>query len=405
MKILIISQYFWPEIFKITDLAIGLKERGHEVTVLTGKPNYPAGIFFPGYTFFNKRIEYYNGIKIVRSPLIRRGSGSGLRLFLNYFSFAFFASFSAVFRLQKKNDVIFVYEPSPITVGLPAVFYKFFSKAPLIFWVQDLWPESLTAAGNINSSVVLNLIESLVKYIYKHSDIILISSKSFRQSIVEKGINSNKIVYLPNWAENIFNSVADKDLDICKLFPVGGFYILFAGNVGDAQDFDSIVKAVELTKHYKNIHWIIVGDGRKKTWVEQQKNEMKLENLHLIGRYPMEKMPNFFREADILLVTLKNEKIFSMTVPAKIQSYLACGKPILAMINGDGADIINESKAGFAINAGEYEKLAEKVIEMYNMPKERLDSMALSGKEFYHLNFDRKVLIDNVVDLIKPCYS
>jgi colanic acid biosynthesis glycosyl transferase WcaI len=170
LKILIITQYFWPESFKINDLALSLKERGFEVTVLTGKPNYPNGRFYKGYNFFNRRTEDYSGIKVVRSPLITRGNCSGVRLFINYISFALFASFTAAFRLQKSQDIVFVYEHSPITVGIPALFFKLFSKAPVLFWIQDLWPESLIAAGNMNSKIVLNTTEKLVKLIYRKSD-------------------------------------------------------------------------------------------------------------------------------------------------------------------------------------------------------------------------------------------
>jgi len=401
MKILIVTQYFWPENFKINDFALALKSLNHEVTILTGRPNYPEGKFFNGYTFFNKRKEDYEGIKVIRSWMFSRGKSTGIRLFMNYISFAFFASVSAIIWLKKTNDIIFVYEPSPVTVGIPAVVYKFFSKAPMFFWVQDLWPESVTAAGNVNSKALLKIIERIVKYIYRKSDVIFITSKSFRRSITEKGIDDKKIRYLPNWAEEIFTGHVEKNEEICKLLPVKGFKIIFAGNVGDAQDFESIIKAADLTKDHFDIHWIIIGDGRKKSWVEQQIKYHDLKNIHLLGKYPVSLMPCFFKEADVLLVTLKNEHIFSLTVPAKIQSYLACGKPVLAMINGDGAEIINESKAGFSMNAGNYKKLALKAVEMSTMPKEHLESMGLAGKEYYMKNFNRKKLIDNVLDIFK----
>ena len=399
MKILIISQYFWPENFKINDLALGLNERGNEVTILTGKPNYPEGKFYPGYNFINRKVEYYHGVKVIRSPLISRGSCSGVRLFINYISFAIFASFAAVFRLSKTADVIFVYEPSPITVGIPALFYKLFSKAPLFFWIQDLWPESLIAAGNMNSKLILKLTEWLVKLIYRKSDVIFISSRNFKQSIIEKGVNSEKIFYLPNWAEEVYIKTVEKDEEVVKSLPPIGFKIMFAGNIGEAQDFESIINAADRTKDYEDIYWIIIGDGRKKNWVEQEIRNRKLSNVHLLGKYPMNIMPVFFREADAMLVSLKDEMIFGLTVPAKIQSYLACGKPILAMMNGEGANIIRESKSGYAVNAGDFNALADRVIEMYNMPKSDLDLMAKASKEFYLNNFDRKDLIDKLMSV------
>jgi colanic acid biosynthesis glycosyl transferase WcaI len=403
MKILIVTQYFWPENFKINDLVLSLQERGNDVTVLTGKPNYPDGKFYSGYNFLNKKVEFYKGAKIVRAPLISRGDCSGIRLFINYVSFALFASFTAVFRISKKNDVIFVYEPSPITVGIPALVYKYFSRAPIYFWIQDLWPESLIAAGDVKSKLILKLTDRLVRLIYRKSDVIFISSKSFKHSITGKGVDSEKIYYLPNWAEDIYNEPVEKDNDIAGLLPSKGFKIMFAGNIGESQDFESIVNAAEKTRGYDDIHWIIVGDGRKKSWIEQEIRLKKMNNIYLIGRHPMRMMPSFFREADVMLVSLKDEPIFSLTVPAKIQSYLACGKPILAMINGEGADVIRESKSGFAVNAGDFNALADKVIEMYNMPKTNLDLMAKASKEFYLNNFNSKDLIDKLMSVLYSC--
>lgn len=405
MKILIVTQYFWPENFKINDLALSLKERGNDVTVLTGQPNYPDGKLYPGYNWFNKKVEYYCGIKIVRAPLITRGNCSGVRLFLNFTSFAFFASLTAIFRISKKAEIIFVYEPSPVTVGIPALFYKLFSKAPMFFWIQDLWPESVIAAGNMNSKLILRITDYLVRLIYRKSDIIFISSRSFRQSVTDKGVSNKKIFYLPNWAEDLYNEDVNRDEEIVRMLPSGGFKIMFAGNIGESQDFESLVNAAELTRDFEDIHWIIIGDGRKRQWVEQEINSRKLKNIHLLGRHPMEKMPYFFREADVLLVSLKDEVIFSFTVPAKIQSYLACGKPILAMINGEGAEIIKESNSGFAVNAGDYINLSEKVLELYKMPEEQLDRMAKSSKEYYLNNFDRKELIDKVITVFRSTAS
>jgi glycosyltransferase involved in cell wall biosynthesis len=401
MKILIVTQYFWPENFKITDLAIALKGLNHEVTVLTGKPNYPEGKFYKGYNFFNKRAESFKGVEIIRTMMIRRGSGNGFRLFVNYFSFAFFASFASVFRIKKNYDIIFVFEPSPITVALPSIVYKKFSNAPIFLWVLDLWPESISAAGNINSVFIIKQIDNLVKRIYRNTDIILISSKSFRESIISKGISDKKIVYLPNWAEDIFLQKIDHYSEALLKLPKGSFNVMFAGNIGDAQDFESIIKAAELTKSYENIHWIIIGDGRKKVWVESQITSLNLKNVHLLGKHPIEKMPYFYKEADVMLVTLKDEKIFSLTVPAKIQSYLACGKPLVALLNGVGADIINESGAGFCFNSGNYEELSGKIIEMYKMPKNELVNMGLSGKKYYDENFERNKLISNLLNVFQ----
>ncbi len=398
MKILIITQYFWPENFKINDFAIRLRDLNHEVIVLTGKPNYPTGIFYNGYSNFNKRREYYKGITIIRTMLMTRGSGSGFRLAANYLSFAFFASFASIFRLSRNANVVFVYEPSPITIGIPAIVYKMISKVPIFLWVQDLWPESLTGAGKVKSKFILNCTESLVKYIYNSTDLIFISAKSFRESIMQKGIDPIKIKYLPNWAEDIFVNSSKNETKSEKLEGNNEFKIVFAGNIGEAQDFESIVEAIFQTRNCQNIKWIIIGDGRRRSWLEQQICERKLENIQLIERQPLDNMPYFFREADAFLVTLKDEEIFSITVPAKVQSYLAFGKPILAMINGEGADIIKEAGAGFVVRSGDHINLAKKAVEMSELSKSELYKMGEAGKIYYSKNFDREHLIKFVID-------
>ncbi|MBK9390232.1 MAG: glycosyltransferase family 4 protein [Bacteroidetes bacterium] len=250
MRILIVTQYFWPENFKINDFALGMKKLGHHITVLTGKPNYPSGNFFNGYKFLNKRTEFYEGIEVIRSPLFTRGKSNGVRLFLNYFSFAFFSCFTALFRVRGKFDVVFVYEPSPVTVGIPAIVLKWKFEIPLFFWVQDLWPETVQAAGMINNRFLLGTLNKLVSYIYKKSDKIFISSMSFAGSICQKKISTSRIVYFPNWPEEIYlNTKIDKER-YSGLMPAG-FKIMFAGNIGEAQDFDSILMTANLLKVIK----------------------------------------------------------------------------------------------------------------------------------------------------------
>jgi glycosyltransferase involved in cell wall biosynthesis len=389
MRILIVSQYFWPENFKINDFALGMQERAHEVTILTGKPNYPAGKFYPGYTFFGNRTQNYEGIKVIRAPLISRGKSKGFRLLINYFSFAFFASFTALFRVKGVYDVIFVYEPSPITVGIPAIILKKKFRIPVFFWVQDLWPDSVESAGNIKNPAILGILNKLVITIYKHSDKIFISSRSFSRSIMNKNILSSKIVYYPNWAEDIYLSEIADTGKYSYLIPVG-FKIMFAGNIGNSQDFESIIQAAYILKNNKKIHWLIAGDGRKKKWLEEEITRLGLNtNFHILGNFPKEEMPNFFYHCDSMLVTLKKSEIFRLTVPAKIQSYLAFGKPILAMLNGEGAEIIEEAKAGISCKAGDYKQLACNVEYLLNSDKNELLKMGENAKKYYHENFDR----------------
>lgn len=391
MNILIVTQYFWPENFLINDLSVDLAERGHNVTVLTGSPNYPKGNFFDGYGVFN-RPQVFHGVKVLRVPIIPRGKGGGLRLALNYASFALTGSILGPFLCKDKYDLIFVFEPSPFTVGIPAVILKSLKSAPVFFWVQDLWPESLSAAGAVKSGILLALIEKMVRSIYRRCDRILIQSRSFFDSIVRLGGNPDKILYFPNSAENIFHSPLPMPGTLPPL--PEGFRIMFAGNIGAAQDFGTIISAAEILCDFPDIQWIIVGDGRMRQWAEQEVKKRRLEGcFHFLGRHPLETMPSFFASADALLVSLKKESIFALTIPSKVQSYLACGRPVIAALDGEGARIIDDAGAGFSCPAETPEALAGIVIKMYRTPQSERELMGTSGRRYYQENFDRKLLL------------
>ena len=349
MKILFISQYFYPEVFKGNEIVFDFAQKGYNITVLTGKPNYPKGDFYKGYSFFGKKEETIKGVKILRTPLFPRKSGKAIPLVLNYLSFVFFSYFTVLFRLKKEYDIIFVQQLSPVTMALPGLWVKKKQNIPLILWVLDLWPESIMATTNLKKGKIIGFLDKIVRNIYAKSDVILISSKSFKKSIEDKCVDKHKnIQYFPNWAEDVFVNVKDSKFQIPKL--PKGFNIMFAGNVGEAQGFEAILDAAESTRE-EDINWVIVGDGRKLNWVINEVKERKLTKVFPMGRYPIETMPHFFKQADAMLVSLKNEPIFALTVPAKIQAYMASGKMILGMINGEGRDIINESKCGHAVAA------------------------------------------------------
>lgn len=395
MKILLVTQYFYPENFKSNDIALELTERGHEVTVLTGLPNYPEGKIYKNYGFFKRVNENYQGIKIIRTWLVPRGKGGGIRIFLNYFSWAFFASLRAFsLSFQKKFDVILVHEPSPITQGLPAIIVKKIQKIPLHFWVLDLWPESLSSAGGVKNKYVLSFFTKMVKYIYNNSDKILISSKGFEESILAKGNYKEKLVYFPNWAEE---SILKGDSDYPIPYLPKGFKIIFAGNIGVAQDVNSIIDTALILKDKFDIHFIFVGDGRSKIQLENFVKENNLiETVHFLGRFPLDAMKTFFNQADVLLVSLKDELIFNVTVPAKLQAYLCSEKPILGMLNGEGAKIINDANCGLSVNAGDSIKLAEKVLELYEMSDNKRKILGANGFKYFEENFTMGKCIDNL---------
>lgn len=402
MDILIVTNHFWPEEFRINDLAIGLKERGHKVSVLTGIPNYPSGNFFPGYGICKKTFEVYRGIEIYRAPLIPRGSGSGLRLAMNYASYVLSACLVAPFKCRGKYDLILVFESSPVTVGLPALMLKKMKNLPIMFWVQDLWPESLSATGVVRSKKILDWVGHLVSFIYAGCDKILIQSRAFAASVERLAPCPQRISYFPNTAEMFYMPL---DLDVNaperRIMPAG-FCVMFAGNIGVAQDFDTILGAAERVKKYPDIKWVIIGDGRKREWVEQEVGRRGLTgSVHLLGRHPVEAMPGFFSLADVLLVTLRKEPIFALTIPSKVQSYLACAKPIIAGLDGEGARVIEEAQAGLVCPSEDPDRLAEAVLKMYQLPDEERKTMGQRGRAYFMKEFERTMLLDRMESMMK----
>ena len=400
MRLLVVSQYFWPENFRINDLVAELVRRGHHVTVLTGLPNYPDGKVFQQFRDDPVRYSEYEGAEVIRVPLLPRGKG-GLRLMLNYLTFAVSALVVGVWKLRGRQfDVIFAYQLSPVTVGIPAALMRTVKRAPLAFWVLDLWPETLQAIGVVRSRALLQAVGKLVAFIYKRCDLILAQSKSFIPQIKKYAGKGSRVEYFPNWAESIF--------DLQNTIPAGevaakpgSFNVMFAGNIGDAQDFPAILAAAENLKSHAHIRWLIVGDGRMARRVA---DEIKRRNLQhcvvMLGRHPVERMPSFFKHANALLVSLKDESIFSMTIPGKLQSYLAAGLPVVAMLNGEGAEVVKSSRSGLTCAAGDHAGLAAAVLKLSEMTKEERDTMGRNGLDVSAREFDRDKLIDRLEEWI-----
>jgi len=401
MKILIVSQYFWPESFRVNDIATGLVSNGHNVTVLTGKPNYPQGKFYSGYGLFKKSKDNYEGVSIIRVPIMPRGEKGIFKLALNYMSYAFSASVLSPFVCEKDYDCILVYQMSPVTQGIPAIVLKKLFKIPVFFWVQDLWPESLSAVGAVKNKSLLGLIKKLVGWLYRSSDKILIQSDSFRQHVLQHGIDDEDIYYYPNSAEELYRPVVlNNDSDIAKMMP-RGFIVMFAGNVGVAQDMESILKAAEITRSNEQIQWVIVGDGRQLSWLKSEIQSRKLSgSVHCLGRHPVERMPEFFSFADAMLVSLTKDPIFASTIPAKIQSYMACAKPIIASLDGVGADVVESAQAGLVSGAEQPGKLADAALKMESLKKAELDEMGVNSLNYYNKNFERNMLLKKLEDMM-----
>jgi glycosyltransferase involved in cell wall biosynthesis len=405
MKICIFTNHFYPESFKVNDIAFELAQKGHDVTVFTAIPDYPQGKYFEGYSLFKRRKEILNGVSIIRLPIIPRGKGKNIELVLNYMSY-FVSLLIYIFFHSYNNtyDLVFVHLTSPFFIGLPAVLLKRRQHIPLVFWVLDLWPESLSAAGGIKNIYFLDTQKKLAKYVYDNCDIILIGSRGFGKSICEKGKYDDKLVYFPNWAESInlpVDASAYRRLKPFVNLTEDDFIILFAGNIGEAQNLDFIIDVAAELKNLK-IKFIFIGSGRRKEQLENKVIRLGFsESIFFLGQYPLDSMPIFMQMADVLLVSLKNELIFNLTVPSKLQFYMAQGKPILAVLNGDGSDLVKEAQCGIAVPVNDLAALKAAIYDLYRMPKEKMLNMGLNGKRYYQKHFMKEQRMDQLDQLFK----
>jgi colanic acid biosynthesis glycosyl transferase WcaI len=405
LRILVVSQYFWPENFRVNDLVKEWVQRGHQVTVLTGIPNYPTGKVFDAYREQPSAFSQFEGAQVVRVPMLPRGRG-GLRLMLNYLSFVLGGAIWGLWRLRGiKADVIFVFEPSPVTVGLPAVWLGKFKKAPVVFWALDLWPETLAAIGVVRSPRVLSWVGHMVRFIYDRCDLVLGQSKGFLGSIAKHCSHQQKIRYFPSWAEDVF---MDGDVAPAPEVPVlvNGFNVVFAGNIGEAQDMPAVLDAAERLKDNSGIRWIIVGDGRKSEWLQAEVLKRGLQDRVLLpGRFPVERMPSFYAHADALLVSLRSDPVFSMTIPGKVQSYLMAGIPLLGMLDGEGAAVIRDANAGLTCDAGDGAGLAKAILAMAVLSPEKRRQIGLNGRRYAEKEFGRSELMDRLEALLNEAVT
>ena len=397
-RVLLVTQYFQPENFKCNDIAFELQRRGYDVTVLTAIPNYPQGKFFDGYGLFKRRCETINGVKVIRGFVIPRGKGGKIGLSLNYLSYLVSSCLIALYlSLRYRYDAVFVHQVSPVTIGVAATLVKRLQRIPMYFWVLDLWPESLTAAIGLRNRYILGFFSKMVQWFYRRSDKILISSRGFEESICKKGDFASKIVYFPNWVDSAFAENADVAIPDVP----SGFVAMFTGNIGASQDFDTILDSAERLKEYSDIHLVIVGNGRDKERVESEIVRRELgATVHCVGSYPLEAMPATFAKADVLFAALKDEPIFALTVPAKIQAYMSSGKPIVTMINGEAKGLISGVGCGIAVDAGNAEAFADALLSLWRMSKSEREAMGAKGKEFAKKHFDFELQMNLLEDIL-----
>lgn len=352
MNILVICQYYYPEPFRITDICEELVKRGNSVTVVTGMPNYPMGNIYDGYRHGEKLNEVINGVKVHRCFTIGRKTGILFRL-LNYYSYAI-SSTRYVSELKDEYDVVFVYQLSPIIMANAGIKYKKKYHKKLVLYCLDLWPESLVVGGIRRDSLMYKLFYRISKKRYKSADKILVTSKSFSKYFEDKyGLTETE--YLPQYAETMFTP------ESCVKKPNGTIDLMFAGNIGTAQSVKTIIEAANLTKDNPNLRWHIVGDGSEFENVKMLSDEYGLTSVIFHGRQPVDKMPEYYAMADAMLVTMQKDPILSMTLPGKIQAYMAAGKSIIGAIDGEAQRIISESKCGYCGNSEDAIALAENV--------------------------------------------
>ena len=388
MKILVVCQYYYPEPFRITDICEELVKRGHDVTVVTGLPNYPMGEIYDGYRKGEKRDEILNGVKIHRCFTIGRRHGAIFR-FLNYYSFAI-SSTRYVKKLKENYDVVFVNQLSPVMMANAGIAYKKKHGTKLVLYCLDLWPESLAAGGIKRGSFLFNHYKKVSEKIYKQADKVLITSKSF-SNYFEKMFGITDTEYLPQYAEELFSP------EDCKKEPNENLDLMFAGNIGAVQGVTTIIQAAKLTQDIDNLRWHIVGDGSE--YENSKKQAEGLSNVIFYGRKPLEEMPKYYAMADAMLITMQKDPIASLTLPGKIQTYMAAGKPIIGAVDGESKLVIEEAGCGFCVEADDTLGLVEQVRKF--IASNDKQKMSKNAVEYYKVSFKKDAFFEKLIERLE----
>lgn len=391
MNILVVCQYFYPEQFRVNDICAELVSAGHNVTVLTGLPNYPAGVVDPRYRWFHNYYENINGVQVIRTWLLGRGKGIK-RLTLNYISFAALAMVRALF-IKKDFDLVLVYQLSPVTMALPGILLRWLTGKPLVIYCHDLWPESLVSAGIKPGSCLYKAVLGLSKWIYRQADVIFTSSQLFEEYFRQTLKITTHIVHLPVYAEALFENIPPKLADDDDI------NLVFAGNIGEMQSIETILYAANELKTQPHIKFHFVGDGSSKEKCEMLARQLQLDNVYFHGRFPIEDMPRFYQMADAFLVTLKANQIISYTLPNKVQSYMAAGKPIIGAINGETNFVLKAAQCGLCGPAEDYQTLASN-IQDFAEHKERHHEYGKNARAYYHEHFSKSVYMEHLEELL-----
>ncbi len=391
MKILVICQYYSPEPFRITDICEELVRRGNTVTVVTGVPNYPMGEIYPGYEHGKRAQELINGVHIIHCPIHPRKKGAFHRLW-NYYSYPF-QSKRVVKQLEDDFDVVFIYQLSPVMMARAGIWYAKRHHKKAILYCLDLWPASL-GAGGLSGGIVYKWFERESQKIYQTVDQILISSQSFAKYFSEQ-FGLNNTLYLPQYAESTFSP------DECRKEPDGFIDLMFAGNIGTAQSVDTVIQAAALCKDIPNLRWHIVGDGIALSECKKLAKELDVP-VTFYGRQPISEMPRFYAMADAMIVTMKKDPVISLTLPGKVQSYMAAGKPIIGAIEGEAATVIANSRCGFCGDAENPSMLAESIRKFVRCRNKEV--MEHESRKYYDENFDKDLFLNKLALILKNNY-
>jgi len=399
INVLIASQHFYPENFRINDIAHSLLASGCQVDVLTGKPNYPNGKIYSGYRWFRFELESWRNLDIYRVPIFPRRSGGAFNLILNYLSFILSGIILGPWMLRrKKYDIVFCYATSPFLQVIPALFIAKIKNAKLVVNVQDIWPDSLVATGYIRNKYILKIVEKIVIFLYKKSDLLLTQSNEFQFRIRKLATDANTR-YWPNSVDKSFLNPVVNELPKISILDDDKFNIIFTGNIGEAQAIDVILEMAIILRDYDRIQILLFGQGGRWSCLRDKIAENNLKNIFLLGSYPVETMPGIMRKASVLLVTLADKDIFSATIPNKVQAYMASGRPILAAINGEAATVISNANSGIVVPAGDSKQLAKAAIKLFNTSREDLNLLGENGQRYYIENFDHDQLIYDLIQM------
>jgi len=389
MRILVLTQWYPPEPAEIiAGLVQEFARAGHSVQVLTGLPNYPSGRLYPNYRLHMLQREVLRGVPVVRVPLYPNHGRSPVKRALNYLSFALSATLEGPLACRRP-DIIWVYHP-PLTVAIPAMWMAGMHRAPFVYTVQDLWPETLRATGMVSNRLIESVMAGLARAVYARAAAVTVISPGFKANLIGKGVPARKVHVIPNWADESLYGPVPRDPSIGAAYGLAGrFNVIFAGNLGAAQGLDTVLQAAAMLQPHEDIQFVFIGDGVELPALRVQAGRLALSNVRFLERQPAERMREFYAWADALLVCLRDDPLFRITIPSKLLAYLACGRPIVCSVAGDAADIVRQAASGTVCTPGSAEGLAQAILQLRALPAAEREAMGQAGHSAFLRSYTR----------------